>query len=485
MFVESTRRIVVVGGGIAGLTAAYRLGQARRRGVPIEEVLLEAGDRLGGVIRTDRAEGCVIEAGPDSFLAEKPEAATLARELGLGDSLLGSNDAARRTYVLHKGRLEPLPTGLMLMVPARLGPIVRTPLVPLAGKLTIAREWLTGRAPGGPAPDDDEPVARFVTRHFGAGMLRNIVEPLLAGVYGGDSGALSTESVFRRFQQMERQHGSLVRAVRALRRETRGANPGSIFMSLREGLGSLVDALAREIEPERVELGRRVVRIEGQGSRDAEACGYRVVLEDGSSRTADSVVLAVPAWAAAALAAPLDTALADQLAAIPYTSAVTVALVYGRRVRAALPRGFGFLVPRSEGRRLLACTFVHAKFEERAPEDRALLRTFLGGVDDAGLLAADDQEILRVVRAELRSILGVSDEPLWAHVYRWPRSMAQYVVGHQQRLRAIADRLQRLPGLCLAGNAYSGIGLPDAIRTGEDAARALCAGLVRESVAAP
>lgn len=485
MLQDRPRRIVIVGGGIAGLAAAYRLGHARRRGLPIDEMLLEAGDRLGGVIRTDRAEGCIVEGGPDSFLREKPETAALAREFGLGDALIGSNDAGRRTYVLHRGRLQPLPEALMLIAPARVGPMLRSALVPWSSKLTMLREWVTGRAPGGDAPAADESVSSFVARHFGSGMLETIVEPLLAGVYGGDAAEMSARSVLGRFRAMENTHGSLIRAARAMRRKVENSGePGSIFMTLREGLGVLVAALIREVEPERVELHRRAVRIERVSGR-SDVGGYRVVLEDGSSREADRVILSLPSWASAALLAPLEPELSEHLAGIPYRSAVLVALVYPESVRARLPQGFGFLVPRREGRRLLACTFVHQKFQHRAPVDRALLRCFLAGADDATIVAADDDTLLEIVRGELASILGIHEAPLFARVYRWPRSMAQYVVGHHRRLEAIHERLLQAPGIHLAGNAYSGIGISDAIRTGEAAAREALASLVPEDLMQP
>lgn len=466
--VDEIRRIVVVGGGIAGLTAAYRLGQARRRGAPVDERLVEASDRLGGVIRTELVDGCVIEAGPDSFLREKPEAAALARELGLGDSLMGSNDAGRRTYVLHRGRLEGLPEGLMLLAPARLLPVLTTPLLPVTDKITILREWLTRHAPGGPAPDGDESIASFIGRHFGSGMLENIAEPLLAGVYGGESASLSVRSVLGRFVEMEKKYGSLTRAAMVAKKRRDAANSEPIFMTLRGGLGSLVESLAGEIGSDRVELGRRAVRIELVSGAERR---YRVLFNDGSNLEADSVVLALPAGASANLLATLDPELSGQLAGIPYNSAVTVALAYEGQVRRRLPQGFGFLVPRAENRRLLACTFVHAKFEHRAPVDRALLRCFLGGPRDADILQTSDAEILSAVREELWSILGIDSLPLFSRIYRWPRAMAQYVVGHGERLRAIARRLQEHPGLYLAGNAYAGIGISDAIRTGETAAR--------------
>lgn len=482
MFQDRPLRIAIVGGGIAGLAAAYRLGQARRGGLPIEELLLEATNHLGGVIQTDHAEDCVIEGGPDSFLREKPEAAALARELGLGDALMGSNDSGRRTYILQRGRLQPLPEAMMLMVSSRVGPVLRSPLISWHSKWTMAREWLTGRAPGGPPPGDDESISSFVTRHFGSGMVENIVEPLLAGVYGGDSAHLSARSVLPRFQQMESKYGSLIRGARAIRgKAAAAAIPEPIFMTLREGLGSLVAAIVREIEPGRVEYGLRAVRIE-RASAGTGLSKYRVVLEDGSTREADHVILALPAWASAALLTTLDPMLSRELAAIPYRSAVLVAFVYPASVRARLPQGFGFLVPRAERRRLLACTFVHQKFDHRAPADRALLRCFLGGADDAEVVAARDEELIRLVREELAAILGIRDEPLFTRVCRWPRSMAQYVVGHHRRLDVIREGLQHLPGIHVAGNAYSGIGIPDAIRTGEQAAREASADLVPESV---
>ncbi|HUI42823.1 MAG TPA: protoporphyrinogen oxidase [Terriglobia bacterium] len=468
---NQTRRIIVVGGGMAGLAAAYRLGEARRAGAALDECLLEAGDRLGGVVRTEHIDGCVVEAGPDSFLSEKPEAAALARELGLGDALLGSNDAVRRTYILHRGRLEPLPDGFLLMVPTRIWPAATTPLVPISGKLTIAQEWLTGRAPGGPVPAGDESVASFIRRHFGAGVLENIAEPLLAGVYGGDAAGLSVRSVFARFRAMEQKHGSLVRAALAARARMGAAGAPPIFMTLRDGLGSLAEALASRIEGERVQLRRRVVRIEAALASEAGNRRYRIFCADGSSYEADSVIIALPAWAGSALLDRLDGELAEELAHIPYNSALTVALGYGGHVRRRLPRGFGFLVPRAARRRLLACTFVHTKFNHRAPIERALLRCFLGGSRDPEILDAGDEEIVRTVREELGSILGLREEPLFSRVHRWPRAMAQYVVGHAERVQAIAERLRGHPGLFLAGNAFSGIGVPDVIRTGEAAAR--------------
>lgn len=476
---SNPRRIVaVLGGGITGLAAAYTLAKARRSGAPVEELLIEAAPRLGGSIETHYADGFVIEAGPDSFLTEKPEAAALCRELGLGDSLIGSNDAGRRTFILHRGRLATLPEGLMLLVPTKLWPMAVTPLLPLRTKLAALAEWWTKPPPdAGNRPD--ESVAQFVARHYGQAMVENIADPLLAAVYGGDSARLSVRSVLPRFREMELKHGSLTRAVLRARRERQRAAQTSgdgiarpapaLFMTLREGLGKLPEQLARELDPERLHLGQRAVSLEAQ---DAPADGrrYRIHCHDSSSHEADALILALPPRQCGLLLQPLDPALGGELLSIPATDAITVALTYGPAVRAKLPDSFGFLAPRSEKRRMLACTFVHRKFDHRVPPGLALLRCFLGGARDHEAITLPDEEVVRIVRAELQEILGLGAEPSLVRVSRWPAAMPQYEVGHYRKLERIEQRLKVLPGVFLAGNAYSGIGISDCIRTGRSAA---------------
>ena len=470
-------RVAIIGGGISGLAAAYTLAKARTNGAPIEEFLIESQDRLGGVIRTERIEGFVIEAGPDSFLAEKPEAAALARELGLGDQLLGSNDAERRTYILHRGRLVPLPDGLMLLVPTRLWPMATTPLLPLASKLAIAAEWFA--SPPAEEESADESVASFVERHFGRAMVENIVDPLLAGVYGGDSHKLSIRSVLPRFWEMEQKYGSLTRATLRARGErlermraaanSQGSPPLPIFMTLRGGLDQMIEALSARIESFRIHLRTRVEIIEPL--RDITP-RYRLRCGSGVTHDADAVVLAMPTRECARLLAPFQPRAAHLLGQIPYTSSMTVSLAYGVGAREALPPGFGFLSRRKENRRLLACTFVHGKFNHRVPEGKALVRCFLGGAGDPEVLKLADAEVVALARRELKEILGFGLEPLFWRIHRWPSSMAQYEVGHRERVAAIESALAGQPDIQLAGNAYSGIGISDCIRTGKDAAEA-------------
>ncbi len=473
------RRVAVLGGGITGLSAAYTLARARQSGAPIEELLIEARHRLGGSIHTERVDEFLIEAGPDSFLTEKPEAAALCRELGLGASLLGSNDAGRRTYILHRRRLVPLPDGLMLLVPTRAWPMIATPLLPLRSKLAMVAEFFA-RPRGRSGDDRDESVASFVGRHFGEAMTENIADPLLAGVFGGDSTVLSVRSVLPRFHSMEREYGSLTRAtLKAMHQKhvRSRANPGAaagqtaptLFMTLRGGLRQMVEVLEQRLDASRLFLGQSVLAIE-PFDRNSQGQAYRIRCEGGVTHNVDAIILALPTYECARLLASFAPGPAGLLASIPYSSAMTVSMGYGHKALEQLPKGFGFLVPRKERRRLLACTFVHAKFNHRAPARQALLRCFLGGSRDPEALNLSDAQTLDLCRRELREILNLEAEPSFYRVYRWPRSMPQYEVGHLQRVRAIREQLEDHAGLFVAGNAYSGIGISDCIRTGKAAA---------------
>jgi protoporphyrinogen/coproporphyrinogen III oxidase len=456
---------------MTGLAAAYTLGLARQRGVVVEEHLFERSARLGGSISTERIDGFVVEGGPDSFLSEKPEAAALCRELGLGDSLMGSNDAERRTYILHRDRLVALPDGLMLLVPTRVWPMMTTPLLPLASKLAVVSELFAS-----PLRDSaDQSVASFVRRHFGDAMVANIADPLLAGVFGGDSEQLSVRAVLPRFLEMERKYGSLTRAALDLRRQRRARTKSgpapSLFITLKDGLDRMVEAITSRLDRTRLHLGERVSSIEC-GAPAAGRGVYTVRYEPGGALEADAVILALPTYEGARLLAPLDAALGEALATVSYSSGMTVSLGYDALLAQQLPTGFGFLVPRAAHRRLIACTFVHQKFRHRAPEGSALIRCFLGGVRDPEVLSLSDAEITTLVRTELESILKFTGEPRFVRISRWPASMPQYTLGHDERVAAIRARLPKLPGVFFAGNSISGIGLSDCIRTGRAAAEA-------------
>jgi len=455
------KRIAIVGGGISGLAAAFALEERRRDGESLEYAVYESGPRFGGVLATEQVGGCLVEAGPDSFLTEKPWAADLCRRLGIEDQLIGSNDRHRKTYILVKGKLTPLPDGLMFMVPTRLAPALLSTLFSPATKFRMIREWRF--APRGSR--SDESVAALVERHYGAEMVERLADPLLSGVYGGEAAQLSVRAVLPRFLEMESKYGSLGRGMLAAHKNKNSAQPAPpIFTSLKGGMQQLVEALVEGLPDGILRANSPVQAVQKQGRGWVVSAGY-------ASDEFDSVIVATSATAAVPLFEITCAALAFELKAIPYSSSMTVALGFDQDVRAALPPGFGFLVPHSEGKRLLAATFVHNKFPHRAPEDRALIRCFLGGTRDEQVLQIADDEILNIVREELRQILGLNAEPLFTRIYRWKGAMAQYVVGHLERLQRIDDLLKQWPGLVLAGNAYRGIGVPDCVRSGEAAAQ--------------
>jgi len=464
-------RIAIIGGGISGLTAAFTLEDHRRAGA-LEYTLYESSPHLGGVLRTQQIQGCIVEAGPDSFITEKPWAADLCRTLGIGDQLIGSNDADRKTYILVRGRLIPMPDGLMFMVPTKILPTGFSPLFSWTTKLRMAQELLHPPR----AAEADESVASLVERHYGAEMVDRLADPLLSGVYGGEAASLSVRAVLPRFAEMERTHGSLGRAMLAARKKmpcpaNQTAPP--LFTSLKNGMQQLAETLVPRLNPSSLITNTPVQSIQ------PEARGWTVEVYPEARRTGlksdhfDAVILAVPTHAAAQLLAISSPELSSELAAIGYSSSIIVGLGYDREVRQSLPPGFGFLVPRSEGKRLLAATFVHNKFPHRAPEDRALLRCFFAGSNAENIWQLSDDAIIAVVRDELQQILGLRAEPLFATVYKWKSAMAQYGVGHLERLHRIERLRQKLPKLALAGNGYRGIGVPDCVRSGQEAVKQL------------
>lgn len=468
-------RIAIIGGGIAGLAAAFELEKARAAGGSVEYTLYEARPQLGGSLASEIVNGTVLERGPDSFLTEKPAAAELCRELGLGADLLPSNDAARKTFIVVRNRLVALPDGLMFLVPTKLVPTALTRLFSFRTKVRMALELLHPPRPGG----HDESVAALVERHFGQEAVDRLADPLLSGIYGGDATQLSAQTVLPRLVEMETKYGSLTRGMLAAHRKMRalkknsskGSNGGAVFTALRGGMQQLVDAITARLKPACVRTATPVNAIE------KTAAGWIVEANDVKQEF-DALIMAAPAWAAGDLLARVDPALGAELSAIPYSSSVTVNLIYNENSIGPLPEGFGFLVPAVEGRAMLACTFVHRKILGRTPPGKAVFRAFLGGMKRDEFLAESDDSLIATVRREMSEILGATAIPLaavpeHAQVSRWHRAMAQYGVGHKERMRRVKDRVVALPGLRLAGNAYDGIGVPDCIRLGRKAAREL------------
>lgn len=454
--------IVIVGGGISGLSAAWYLSRA---GLPC--TLIEKQPRLGGVIETGHYEDCVLEGGPDSFLAAKPEALQLIRELGLEDQVISSNDHQRVTYIWKRGRLIPMPDGLMMMVPTKIAPMITTPLLSWPTKLRMGLEFFH-RAPADPP---ERSVSEFIREHYGQETVDYLAEPLLSGVYGGDPGALSADSVLTRFLQIEKKYGSLTRGVLAARRAAPpSAQSGALFRSMKRGLGQLIDALTTQTGPHMRVISGGVDVVE----RTRE--GYRVRVS-GEWIDASHLVLAMPAYASSRLVAPHDAELARLLNTIDYGSSMTVTLVYRPGHLDHPTTGFGFLVPRKELRLVRACTWAHRKFPYRAPEGWSIVRCFLGGKGNEHVLDLSDEQVSAGVLSDLRRMMGVSNVPDFQRITRWRRGMAQFTLGHAHRVNQIRSRMAALPGLHLAGNYFGGIGIPDCIQTGKLAAeriRAAC-----------
>ena len=441
--------VAVIGGGIAGLAAAY---EAQRRGLRVR--VLEAGTRAGGVIHTERFDGWVIDEGPDSMLVQKPAAVALCRELGLGERLV-STLQPRTAYVLRGGTLHPMVEGSFLGFPLSAGALARSSLFTLGGKLRMACEPFVPRGHA----HADESIATFVRRRFGSEAVDYLADPLLAGIHAGDVDRLSMQALFPRLIEAERTSGSVIRAFRALRVPP---SPQGAFMSLPGGTGELVDAVTAALTPGTLSLTTRVTALRRETS-------YTVDASTGTVR-ARSVVLCVPAYTASNLLRSLDTTLAELCNGVPYASTATVAFGYRRdAVRHSL-RGTGFVVPRAERHPLLAATWVSSKWPGRAPADHVLLRAFLGGGRDPHRLDRADDELITSARESLEATLGISGAPRVTRLTRWTRQSPQYEVGHLDRVAAIDQRVNAIPGLFLAGSGFRAIGIPDCVADGRETA---------------
>jgi oxygen-dependent protoporphyrinogen oxidase len=461
--------VVVVGGGIAGLTAALELAEG---GATV--TLVEASDRFGGKIATTRVDGLIVEGGADSFLSSKPAGLALVERLGIADRLVNSKADDRRTFVWSRGRLRELPEGLVLGSPARAWSLLRSGLLSPAGAARLVGDVVVPRHQ--PAPQGEETVAEFFVRRLGPEAYARVVEPLLAGIHAGDATRLSLPATFPRFVEMERQHGGLVRATLAgqitnpLRRKANGrpAASGTVgpvpagrtpFVSFRTGMAELIEALESRL---RALGGDLRVNTPVAAIRAVDG-GYEAVLDDGTALPAAAVVLATPAPVTARLVRPLCPAAATLLEEIEHASTATVSLAYKADDVGTPPAGYGFVVPRAEGRHLLAGTWGSGKWPGRAPPGQVLVRGYVGGVGRESVLGADDDGLVHLVRAELGALAGIRGTPVHAEVHRYPAGMPQYTVGHLGRVERIRSALAACPGLAVTGAAYNGVGIPDCI----------------------
>jgi oxygen-dependent protoporphyrinogen oxidase len=464
-----SHRITVVGGGIAGLAAAHRaLELAKEKRVALEVLLLEAGQRSGGTISTTRTDGFLLEGGPDGFITEKPWAIELCRRLNLTPRLISTRATHRTVYVVHRGRLEPLPEGFFLLAPTRLWPVIRAPIFSWRGKARMALEPVIPRR----RVDGDESLASFVRRRFGNEVLDRVAQPLAGGIYGADPNALSLAATFPRFVRMEREAGSVVRAIRreqrsrsSLSKPESGARY-SLFVTFQAGMQELADSLVSRMPEGAVRLGKKIVEIRfDQTSRK-----WAAITREGEDLECDGIVLATPAPVSGEIISRIAPKLSHELKAIPYASTATVNLGYRRSDISHPLDAFGFIAPAVEKRSIMACTFSSVKYEGRAPEGYVLLRAFVGGMLQASELERPDEDMEAVVRRDLADLLGVTGPPLFCRIQRHPHSMPQYRVGHLELVESIDGLVSDLPGLALAGSAYRGVGIPDCVHSGEEAA---------------
>lgn len=466
--VAEPKRIAVVGGGISGLSAAFYLDRlSRERGLDVEITLIEGSRGLGGKIRTLHRDGCVIEQGPDSFLSRKTPIIELTRELGIEGELAALNPEANRTYILHRNRLHPMPEGLMLGIPTRMLPFMATGLISPIGKMRAALDFVLPRRTG----DEDETLGAFIERRLGAEVHRNIVEPLLAGIYAGDTGLLSLQATFPQFQDIERKHRSLILGmIRGRRKQAVSSGPslpaavrGSAFLSYKKGLSTLTEALDVRLH--------HVKRIFGQpavGLAKSES-GYRLGLADGTVLACDAAILTVPNYEISRM---LKESLPEHgLIDIPYASVANVVLAYDAGELAGKLNGTGFLAPRGEGLTITACTWTSMKWPHTAPQHLALLRCYVGQAGDEAALQLNDDELTARVKQDLLRTMGLSAKPLFVEVTRWNKAMPQYMVGHPERIGKFRAALsERLPGVFATGAGFRGVGLPDCIAQGKQAA---------------
>jgi oxygen-dependent protoporphyrinogen oxidase len=468
--------IIIIGGGIAGLAAAYYAN--KQSTIPTKIMLLEQAGYWGGKLVTERVpfgeSHFVIEGGPDTFVVTKPWGVKLCKELGIADRLKGTNPETKTTYILKNGNLHELPGGLTMMIPTEFGPMIRTRLLSWPAKARMGLDFLLPPA----SLNGDETLGAFVTRRLGRAAYENLIEPLMSGIYAGDGDKLSLQSTFPYLRDLELEHGGLVKGALALRRERMSkvrANdsrlsptPGSrsIFLTPMTGLVEIVEALIHQLENSGVNLHLHttVQKVSQGGDR------YSVHLTNGDRITADRVILATPSFVTADLVNDFAPDLAAELRSIDYVSTATVTLAYRE---SDLPRpldGYGYVIPRREGRKALACTWTSTKFPHRAPQGFALLRVFIGRAGQEGEITWDEDTLLRIAQEELRLTLDITAKPLLWRIFTWEKAMPQYNLGHPERLERIERRLADHPGLALAGNAYQGIGIPDCIHSGELAA---------------
>jgi len=457
----SAKKIVIIGGGISGLATAYSLEErAEREGKSVAITLLEKKNQIGGNILTERVGDFLIEGGPDCFLSEKPWAIQLCEKLGIADRLLCTNDEYRKTYIYWKGRLRELPEGIMLMIPTRFIPLLKSNLFSLAGKFRMGMElFIPKRKSGG-----DESLSEFVRRRLGQEIVERVAEPLVAGVHAENPDTMSIKSRFPRFVQMEEEYGSLIKGMLTKRRRMLNSENGkpkwTMFMTLKNGLDELPLTIVKALKMTTIITNKEVSEIN-------KVSGYKIYLKNGDTIDADVVIFATPSYETGRLLRVLNSSISDQLITIPYVSTATISLAYKKDSISHPMNGFGFLVPRVENRRIMGASWVSRKFSYRTPDDSILIRCFIGGSRNEELVSLDDKDMLKMIKEELKDIMGISAEPILTRIYRWEKAMPQYTIGHDERVSRIEESILKYPDIFVTGSAYRGGGISECIKNAQ------------------
>ncbi len=460
---EKMKKIVIVGSGISGLTCAYKIKKKSKEiNLPVEITLIEKEKRLGGVFLTEKINGFLIEGGPDCFESEKPHTLALAEELGISERVVGGNEESHITFIFWNKRLWELPKGLLSLAPTRISSLLFCPFLTWRGKLRAGFDLFI---PPWEEEREDISLAEFYKRRFGKEIFDRVAEPLFGSIYACVPENISLKSCWPRGLQLEKEYGSLIRGMLARRKmRKRVSTPGQkrlpVFLTFKDGMSELTDTLVKNLAGVAFLTGKKVVNLRfGSGEKK-----YTLILDDGTDITADICILATaPSYATAEMVKNMDTGLSDMLMRISYASSATISLAYKREGFPHPLRGFGVLVSRQEKKQVKAISWSSTKFVNRAPEGYVLIRSFVGNAEDDTMVYQSDEEILRVVKEDLRQIMGINVEPVLTKIYRWPNSMVQYILGHEKKVKFIEERVKQYPGLHLIGNAYRGIGISDCI----------------------
>jgi len=467
---DSMKKIYIIGGGIAGLAAAYRIQEEIFRGASLQCTVLEGTHHFGGKIFTQRFDGFLVERGPDSFISQKPWAIELCKKIGLGDRLVGTNPEQTRTFVYTGKRLVTMPDGLSLMIPTKFMPFALSPLFSLRGKIRMGMDLLLPKK----SDSADESLASFIRRRLGEEALDKMAEPMLAGIYASDPETMSIKSTFPLFFMTEQKHRSLIlgmldqkRRAAARKEHNNRPSPFTLFMTLKNGLGEMVEGIIQKCPDVRFHSN---IHVRDLARSDQ---GWRVHLDDGQTLEGDAVICATPAGVTARMAEAAVPVTAELLKRIRYVSTATVSIAYKKEGFPHPLDGFGFVVPKTEGRKILACTWTSSKFPQRVPEGYVLLRCFVGGALQESLAEQEEGEIADMIQGELRDIMGIDREPVFIRVFHNRKANVQYQVGHAELVASIQKSIESAPGLFLAGSAYTGIGIPDCVQNGTRSAEAL------------